>query len=54
VLEPLFRGTVDLALIAEQWDQLVRIAASLRDRTAPATSSCSGSSTPCPLTRSRM
>jgi len=36
VLEPLFRGTVDLALIAEQWDQLVRIAASLRDRTAPA------------------
>jgi TnpA family transposase len=36
VLEPLFRGVVDLALIAEQWDQLVRIAASLRNRTAPA------------------
>ncbi len=36
VLEPLFRGTLDTALIAEQWDQLVRIAASLRDRTAPA------------------
>ncbi len=36
VLEPLFRGVVDMALIAEQWDQLVRIAASLRDRTAPA------------------
>ena len=34
--EPLFRGVVDTALIAEQWDQLVRIAASLRDRTAPA------------------
>ncbi len=35
-IEPLFRGAVDEALIAEQWDQLVRIAASLRDRTAPA------------------
>lgn len=35
-LEPLFRGVVDTALIAEQWDPLVRIAASLRDRTAPA------------------
>jgi TnpA family transposase len=34
--EPLFRGVVDTVLIAEQWDQLVRIAASLRDRTAPA------------------
>ena len=34
MLEPLFRGVVDMALIAEQWDQLVRIAASLRDRTA--------------------
>jgi len=34
--EPLFRGVVDTALIAEQWDQLMRIAASLRDRTAPA------------------
>ncbi len=36
VLEPLFRGVVDMALIPEQWDQLVRIAASRRDRTAPA------------------
>lgn len=35
-LEPLFRGTVDAALISEQWDQLARIAASLKDRTAPA------------------
>jgi len=25
--EPLFRGTVDTALIAEQWDQLVRVVA---------------------------
>ena len=31
-----FTGTVDLALIREQWDQLVRVAASLRNRTAPA------------------
>lgn len=29
-------GTVDLALLREQWDQLVRVAASLRNRTAPA------------------
>ena len=36
VLEPLFRGVVDMALIAEQWDQLARTAASLRDCTAPA------------------
>lgn len=35
-LESLFRGVVDTTLIVEQWDQLVRIAASLRDRTAPA------------------
>jgi TnpA family transposase len=35
-LEPLFRGAVDAALISEQWDQLIRIAASLKDRTAPA------------------
>jgi TnpA family transposase len=35
-LDPVFRATVDLALIAEQWDQLMRIAASLRHRTAPA------------------
>jgi TnpA family transposase len=31
-----FRGAVDVALIAEQWDQLARLAASLRNRTAPA------------------
>src|ERR687888_1732311 len=35
-LDEVFQGTVDLALIREQWDQLVRIAASLRHRTAPA------------------
>ncbi|MBA3387795.1 MAG: Tn3 family transposase, partial [Rubrobacter sp.] len=29
-------GTIDAALIGEQWDQLVRIASSLRQRTAPA------------------
>ena len=33
---PALRGVVDLELIAEQWDQLVRIVASLKDRTAPA------------------
>src|SRR5271165_1119849 len=31
-----FAGTIDLAVFSEQWDQLVRIAASLRARTAPA------------------
>ena len=35
-LEPLFRGGIDAELIHEQWDQLVRIASSLRQRTAPA------------------
>jgi TnpA family transposase len=35
-LEPLFRGGADTELIREQWDQLVRIASSLRQRTAPA------------------
>ena len=35
-LDAVFHGTVDLALIREQWDQLVRVAASLRHRTAPA------------------
>jgi TnpA family transposase len=35
-LEPLFRGGIDAELIREQWDQLVRIASSLRQRTAPA------------------
>ncbi len=32
----IFRGTIDVGLIREQWDQLVRVAASLRNRTAPA------------------
>jgi TnpA family transposase len=35
-LEPLFRGGIDTELIREQWDQLVRIASSLRQRTGPA------------------
>ena len=35
-LDEVIRGTVDTALIREQWDQLVRIAASLHNRTAPA------------------
>lgn len=35
-LDPLFREAVDTNLIREQWDQLVRVAASLRNRTAPA------------------
>jgi TnpA family transposase len=35
-LNPLFRGVVDIDLIREQWDSLVRIAASLKNRTAPA------------------
>jgi TnpA family transposase len=35
-LQPLFHGTADVALIREQWDQLVRVAASLRNRSAPA------------------
>lgn len=35
-LVTLFAGTIDTAIIVEQWDQLVRIAASLRARTAPA------------------
>ena len=35
-LEPLFRGGVDTDLIREQWDPLVRVASSLRHRTAPA------------------
>lgn len=35
-LQPLLRGTIDLDIIIEQWDQLVRLVASLRDRTAPA------------------
>jgi TnpA family transposase len=35
-LGSIFRGAVDVALIAEQWDQLVRVAVSLRNRTTPA------------------
>jgi TnpA family transposase len=35
-LDEVLQSTVDLALIREQWDQFVRIAASLRNRTAPA------------------
>jgi hypothetical protein len=30
-LADLFAGTLDATLIVEQWDQLVRIAASLKD-----------------------
>jgi len=35
-LQPLFRNTINLALIIEQWDELVRLAASLKDRLTPA------------------
>jgi TnpA family transposase len=35
-LADLFAGTLDATLVVEQWDQLVRIAASLKARTAPA------------------
>ncbi len=35
-LNDVITGTIDMALIREQWDQLVRVAASLRNRTAPA------------------
>ena len=35
-LNPLFDGTADTHLIREQWDFLVRVAASLKNRTAPA------------------
>ena len=35
-LAPLWSGPVDTDLIREQWDQLVRLAASLRNRTVPA------------------
>jgi len=34
-LDPLWSGTIDTDLIREQWDQLVRLAASLKNRTAP-------------------
>src|SRR5262244_2926088 len=35
-LDAIFQGTIDVGLIREQWDQLVRVAASLRNRSAPA------------------
>ena len=35
-LEALFHGVADTGLVREQWDFLVRVAASLRNRTAPA------------------
>jgi TnpA family transposase len=34
--EHLFRGTIDISIIIEQWDQLVRLVASLKARMAPA------------------
>ena len=36
VLQPLLRGRINIELIVEQWDQLVRLAASLKDRLTPA------------------
>lgn len=35
-IEPIFDGAIELGIIREQWDALVRIAASLRSRTSPA------------------
>jgi len=35
-LQPLFRGRINIQLILEQWDELVRLAASLKDRLTPA------------------
>jgi TnpA family transposase len=35
-LQPLLRGIIDISIIIEQWDQLVRLVASLKDRMAPA------------------
>ena len=35
-LEPLFKGTVNLDLIREQWEALIRVAASLKNRIVPA------------------
>jgi TnpA family transposase len=35
-LQPLLRGRINIELILEQWDQLVRLAASLKDRLTPA------------------
>ena len=45
-LQPLLRGRINVDLILEQWDQLVRLTASLKDRLTPATSSCSAWPTP--------
>jgi TnpA family transposase len=36
VLQPLLRGRINTALILEQWDEMVRLAASLKDRLTPA------------------
>ena len=41
VLQPLLRGRINIDLILEQWDQLVRLAASLKDRLTRLMSSCS-------------
>jgi TnpA family transposase len=35
-LDPLLRNAIDIAIIIEQWDQLVRIVASLKNRLTPA------------------
>jgi TnpA family transposase len=35
-LQPLLRGRINMDLILEQWDQMVRLAASLKDRLTPA------------------
>jgi TnpA family transposase len=35
-LQPLLRGRINVELILEQWDQLMRLAASLKDRLTPA------------------
>ena len=35
-IDPLFRVSIDVALLREQWDPLVRVAASLRARSSPA------------------
>lgn len=34
-LDAVMHGTADMALLQEQWDPLIRVAASLRNRTAP-------------------
>jgi TnpA family transposase len=35
-LEPMFKGTIDMDLITEQWEQMVRIATALKNRVVPA------------------